>query len=409
MRYFALILITAVIAYLATCALRKSDASRTEPVTVPETITVLKPLPATVNKDTRSSVTVNETMIAGKAASRFEFTRAQFVSETHGWVMSSHSLYRTTDGGKTWERLSQEPEKDARFNSFSFVNESRGWLSIVKNNFADHYGVGISSVIMVTQDGGRSWKSQASFSDEMEIKDVRFLNANDGLAVGFRGLDKRPDRGELFLLRTTNGGENWNDISGPAKDAFRNQWGVANDAGKFIQWTPSSLLLLTQGGRIMTTTDDAKTWNTLVIFKDERPGGFISSLSYQKLVFDPEQRMGVVAAASGDEGYWGDLIVNENDTWTSYELNLTPIFDAVFLSEKDVLACGMSLQPVDERAKKQPNAAGVVLRSFDRGNSWQTIYRSKSEETFFAIARLKNNDFYAVSDIGTFLRFTLPQ
>jgi hypothetical protein len=154
---------------------------------------------------------------------------------------------------------------------------------------------------------------------------------------------------------------------------------------------------------------NAKTWNTVVIFKHEPDAGFLSPMSYQKLILDPEQRIGVVAAATGDEGYWGDLIVNENDSWTSYELKLTPIFDAVFLSEKDVLACGMSLQPVDERVKKPSNAAGVVLRSFDAGKSWQTIYRSKSEETFFSVARLKNNDFYAVSDIGTFLRFTLPQ
>jgi hypothetical protein len=49
------------------------------------------------------------------------------------------------------------------------------------------------------------------------------------------------------------------------------------------------------------------------------------------------------------------------------------------------------------------------LRSFDNGRSWQTIYRSKSQETFFFLTKINDHDFYAVSDMGTFLRFTLPQ
>jgi photosystem II stability/assembly factor-like uncharacterized protein len=261
---------------------------------------------------------------------------------------------------------------------------------------------------MVTNDGGSSWKLQASFANEIRLKDVEFFNVNEGLAVGARGLDNRADRGELFVLGTSNGGKDWNDISGPAKAAFKNQWGVANDYGNFIEWTPSSILLLTQGGRVMRTTDQGKTWNTVVIFEDERPGGVVSSTGFHKVALDPEQRFTVVAAGIGDEGYWGDFILNEDGRWTSYELRLTPILDAVFLSRKDVVACGLNVRPGNEKSNRLKDA-GVVLRSFDNGRSWQTIYRSKSDETFFFLTKTKGNDFYAVSDKGTFLRFTLPQ
>ena len=86
---------------------------------------------------------------------------------------------------------------------------------------------------------------------------------------------------------------------------------------------------------------------------------------------------------------------------------MTPILDAVFLSEKDVVACGLNRRPTNEKSHLKD--ADVVLRSFDNGRSWQTIYRSKSFETFFYLTRVKDNDFYAVSDTGTFLRFTLKQ
>jgi len=91
----------------------------------------------------------------------------------------------------------------------------------------------------------------------------------------------------------------------------------------------------------------------------------------------------VVAAGMGDEGYWGDFVVEEDGRWNSYELTLTPILDAVFLSQRDVVACGMNLRTRNEKSNHRLADAGVVLRSFDSGRSWQTIYRSKSLETFF--------------------------
>jgi photosystem II stability/assembly factor-like uncharacterized protein len=408
MRYFALVLTLVVISCLAAGVLRKrvGPATNSQPQ---ELITVLRPVPAILNEDTLPQVVATETKIKGTAGGPFEFKRAQFVNETHGWVMSSNNLYRTTDSGKSWERLRQEPEKDARFVSFSFVDESHGWLAILKKDFAKGYGLGNSSVIMVTNDGGRSWKLQAIFPDEIDVRDIEFFNASEGLAVGAKGLDNRPDRGELLVVGTSNGGKDWNDISASAKAAFKNQWGAANDYGKYIHWTPSALLLLTQGGRVMNTTDQGKTWNTIVIFKDERPRGFVSSMGYYKVALDPEQKFRVIAAVMGDEGYWGDFVVNEDGRWTSYELGLTPILDAVFLSGKDVVACGLNRRSGNENSNGHLKDAGVVLRSFDGGRSWQTIYRSKSDETFFFITRVKDNNFYAVSDKGTFLRFSLPQ
>ena len=73
-----------------------------------------------------------------------------------------------------------------------------------------------------------------------------------------------------------------------------------------------------------------------------------------------------------------------------------------------MIACGLNVRTIHEKAKRLKDA-GVILRSFDGGKSWESIYRSKTFETFFFITKVKDNLFYAVSDTGTFLRFTLPQ
>lgn len=408
MRYLVLGLAPLFSVTFATCTLR-GDYYPPTSSPPPEEIAVLRPVPAVLNEGTHHAVNATETQIKGKVGPPFQFRRAQFINETHGWAMTLYSLYRTIDSGKSWERLSQEPEKDGRFTAFSFVDESHGWLAIVKADYAERYGVGHSSAIMVTDDGGRSWHVQASFQDEIEIRDVQFLNENDGLAVGYKGLDNRPDRCQLFVLGTSNGGKDWNDISGPANAALTNHSGGASDRGDYIQWTTSSVLLLTEAARVMKSTDRGKTWNTIVRLEDERPDGFISSTGYYKLVLDPQGKMRVVGGAAGDEGYWGDFVVLEDGRWTSYEINLTPIHDAVFLSNKEVIASGLNLRPSSEKSNRRLKDAGVILRSFDSGKSWQSIYRSKTFETFFFITRVNDNQFYAVSDTGTFLRFTLPQ
>jgi len=372
-----------------------------------EEITALRPVAAVLNEGTHPSVNATETQIKGKPGPAFQFRQAQFINETHGWAMTLYSLYRTTDGGKTWERLSQEPEKDAQLRAFTFVDELHGWMAIVKMDSAKSYGLGISSVIMVTEDGGRSWKLQASYQDEIQINDVRFLNENEGLAVGHKGLENGADRAEICVLGTSNGGKEWNDISGAAKAAFRNQWGVANDSGTYLKWTPSWLLMLTQGGRVMSTADRGKTWNTIVILKYENPGGFITGTGFYNLVLDPQENIRVIGGAAGDEGYHGEFVIPEQGQWTTYEISATPIDDAVFLSDKEVIASGLNVRRTTDKSKLKD--AGVILRSFDGGKSWQTIYRSKTFETFFYITKVSDNQFYAVSDTGTFLRFNLPQ
>jgi photosystem II stability/assembly factor-like uncharacterized protein len=358
-----------------------------------ESITILRPVPAVLNEETHPTVEAIETHVKGKAGEPFEFKRAQFIDENHGWAMTEYWLYRTTDGGMTWERLQQNPEKDARFTAFFFADKSHGWLASVKMDPAKRYGLGNSSVIMVTDDGGRSWKLQASFPDEVAINEIRFFDTSAGLAVGARMMEGQAVYEELLVLKTSNGGNEWNNTSEPAKALIRNEYGMSNDAGRQIEWTSaSSVFLLTRFGRVMSTSDGGRTWKLVASFRKVRPDVFAYPTNMRNLSIDSEHRVRVIAAGIGEDvfhgdlkdfkSYWGQFIVQEDGGWQTYELDRTPILDAVLLSDKEVLACGLNMQPGDEKANSRLKDAGVILRSFDGGKSWQTIYRSKSWETF---------------------------
>ena len=371
---------------------------------------VLRPIKASLN-ERNAEISVKETRIVPKSDLAGSFELAQFVNEQYGWVSTQKILYKTSSAGITWEPLPIQVPEYSYVSSFFFTDELHGWLVLGKQVFTERYGLGNSSQILTTIDGGKTWSEQAIFPDEVRIREIRFFNASDGFAVGGRMVDQPVNQGppyeEIFVLKTDNGGKAWSNISDVIKTTMRAEDGSIGDSGRSIHWqSQTQTFLLTRDGRIIATHDQGKTWRTTSKLKDERPEGWVSSTGYYKLISDTDKQLRVIAGAMGDEGSWGDLVVKDNtNSWTSYELNLTPILDAVFLSRNEVLACGMEIR--SQTDKRTPSVVGIVLHSLDCGKSWTPIYRSKLKEMFISLTRISEKEFYAVSDAGTFLKLTL--
>jgi len=113
----------------------------------------------------------------------------QFVDSQHGWILGDDleipgmgdraGLWRTVDGGETWQLLDVEYNVQA----MHFVDPLRGWLAA--------YG------IWRTIDGGDTWTRQQTPSDS--FYGLFFLDENLGWAVGLGGK----------VIRTLDGGETW--------------------------------------------------------------------------------------------------------------------------------------------------------------------------------------------------------
>ena len=371
---------------------------------------VLRPLEARLSESSNSLVDVRETRIRS-ALNNGSIRSALFVTGQKGWAHSGRSVFRTADGGATWSRLSFSVDERSEISSFTFADESRGWLAVTKQRYMERYGLGNSSQIWATNDGGDTWYKQADFPDEVILRQLSFLNANDGFAIGARMIDQSPDQGppyaQILVLSTADGGGIWTDFSEGAKEEIRKQMGLPADYAFSLHWrSPTDGFLLTEWGRILQTSDQGKTWKTIVTFKDERPNGWVSSVGYYKLVFDTAQRIRILAGSIGDHGHWADFVVHgDDDSWRSYELRRHPISDAIFLSRDEVVACGQSIRAHNDN--RNPPISGVILRSMDSGQNWEVIYRSKINETFVSLTKVNDREFYAVSDRGAFLRFEL--
>ncbi len=132
-----------------------------------------------------------------------DFTDIQFVSKDTGWAVgySIRRVWKTTDGGETWQ------EKGTGlfgvFTSCSFLNGMEGWVAGAYS-YIDNFE---NEIIYHTTDGGDTWEQQDSPNRTGPLNKIHVLPSGTGFAYGW-------GQG----TRTTNRGETW-EAMGPGSQA----------------------------------------------------------------------------------------------------------------------------------------------------------------------------------------------
>lgn len=190
-----------------------------------------------------------------------------FVDNEYGWMKISKwigprsnnedYLWKTKDGGKTWEKVSTPPE----FWTFTFIDSLRGVS-------------GGGSGFCRTTDGGNTWQACKIDSDIKlgGVEDICFSDSQYGWAIGI-DIDCTDGCGALF--KTTNGGETWHRVIGA---------GFATD----VFFTDSLHGVVLSAPGYMWTEDGGKTWGGRelpsrtndVVFIDRETGWMVGDMGF---------------------------------------------------------------------------------------------------------------------------------
>ncbi|GBC92431.1 Ycf48-like protein [bacterium HR15] len=201
----------------------------------------------------------------------FDINDVRFTSRQTGWVVGVdndlghyRNIYRTTDGGQTWQ-LVVPVQAAVSYHAVDFVGNS-GWI------------VGPRSYLLRTTDGGQTWQQvNLPYGNvtNLQFVDVGFATEQVGWMIGTLG----------YVLRTTNGGQSWQlQNLGTDEDIAALYVVSENEA-----WIAGAL------GSVFHTTNGGQTWvreNT----------GYPSSLGLSALHGTPDGHL-----VGG--GYQGFLIV----------------------------------------------------------------------------------------------------
>lgn len=183
----------------------------------------------------------------------FEFL--QFIDENVGYggaYLFGHSnLYKTTDGGKTWKDL---PVGDLKFGDAYFHDAKTG---IMASN----------RTIRKTVDGGESWTTVQEIGGA-DFSDVEFLNDKIAYAVGSR-FDQLKNTFSSKIYFSNDGGETWKEEA----------LGIADHLGKVRFYNGRAYAVSNQGvvlqSRILgpaNSINQLEENNSLTIFPNPATG-----------------------------------------------------------------------------------------------------------------------------------------
>jgi len=198
-----------------------------------------------------------------------EFNSIRFTDKKRGYIVGSvvkgdnvvdSLLYRTEDGGDTWQRVSL-PVRNELIH-LVFRGNSKGWI------------VGSGGLILATTDDGLTWNKQQT-GVSSTLYNVDFRDDDNGYAVGEKGT----------ILRTENGGGTW----------LKTDSGVSGTLLRVDFADSKNGWIVGRGGVILRSGDKGVTWlrqdsgttsNLFGLFMDKKYGWAVGQngliLKYQK-------------------------------------------------------------------------------------------------------------------------------
>jgi photosystem II stability/assembly factor-like uncharacterized protein len=139
------------------------------------------------------------------------------------------------DGGETWRQAESVPTR-ATLTDVTFVDPERGWA------------VGHDQVVLHTLDGGERWERQfAAPEEESPLLGVWFEDARHGIAVGAFAL----------LLETNDGGETWE------RRAIRDDLEEDYHLNAIFGGPKGGVFVAAEFGSIFRSTDAGASWERL--------------------------------------------------------------------------------------------------------------------------------------------------
>lgn len=162
-----------------------------------------------------------------------------FADADTGWIGgSSGTFLKTSDGGKTWKQM---PKFTAdTILEIIFKDKNTGWILCERDVFS--LGIRSPSYLMKTTNGGENWERiEFNNADRQRITKIFFAENGFGLAIG--------ETGAFYGLQDDN--QTWKKLSLPSRYLMSDGIFTNNLHG----------VIVGGGGTILFTEDAGTTWN----------------------------------------------------------------------------------------------------------------------------------------------------
>jgi photosystem II stability/assembly factor-like uncharacterized protein len=339
---------------------------------------------------------------------RATFHNVFFTDDLKGWLLSYAgqfgNLFKTTDGGVSWQ---YSFIRYGKLTDISFPTESTGYI------------VGGSGLIAKTTDGGINW-IVLTRGTWHHFYHSQFYNKDIGWAAGFRQRVLGVYYYSNVIVRTTDGGNNWEEIPSPYFQRYQDLFFASDKIG----W-------ITAFGGILKTTDGGETWFPLsvpyqiyrsIYFLDENTGWTVGQHGSQGILMYTSDggetwinkkyfsnyvntAIWFIDLQTGFINYGSGIYKTTDGGLTWENCLITPTTINTGLYTRDIFFIKDSLGFASGSYRFSPRA--FVVKTTDQGTTWQVT----NEELFGSGSKIEFIDEYNGYLIGvnSSLYFTTNQ
>ncbi|HXQ69155.1 MAG TPA: YCF48-related protein [Pyrinomonadaceae bacterium] len=283
-----------------------------------------------------------------------------FIDQNHGWAAGSKgTLLRTEDGGRTWKGTSASTDDIVR--DVYFIDAQNGWLVCEVNQYQLKSVDDPRAYLMKTTDGGANW-------NRVEIKGF------DVDSILVRAVFSRGGRGWAFgeagaIFATRDSGETWVRLRSPTRRLLLGGTFVDDDRG----WVVGA------GATIIQTADGGDTW-----YQSSLPG-VEKTVRFTAASFI-DNRLGWAVGSAGSVF----RTTNGGRTWQRQESGVeVDLFDVKFVDAQEGWAVG---------------SEGTIVHTTNGGGTW-TTERSGTEHQLERVFFTDKSHGWAVGFGGTVVAY----
>ena len=282
----------------------------------------------TIGASLLASCTLALALLAGTAGATVHYGSLSFVDQTHGWAAGytdttgMTDVWRSVDGGKTWQRVGSSPAAGGGI----------GWVAFVSPTT----GLWCNGTLMHTTDSGESWDPAGSSGMGYYV-DADFATDDRAWAARVNGSSEAGGG----VARTDDGGASWtSQLERPGPDGSGGFWRISAPSTAYCY-------ALKQGrkGGVYATADAGASWKRRIL------PSYSAGRRYSDLDF-PLARTGWVVGAAGRIL----KTTNGGSTWATQRSLCTSELASVDF--------------VDAKMGYVAGAGGRVLRTVDGGRHW---------------------------------------
>ncbi len=292
------------------------------------------------------------------------------------WVSGSNGqVGKTLDGGKIWTWTQPKGYEKLDFRDIEAFDELK---AIVVN-------AGSPAFILSTLDGGKSWTEVYKNTDSAIFLDgMSFWDHQQGIIFG------DPINNKMQLLKTTDGGFTWQDISGNLKkDLAKGEAGFAA-SGTTIRTTTDGKVWIASGGSKSNIYYSSNYGNSWKVYPCPILQGESSTGPFSIAFYNNKQGLAVGGDYLKDKENTNNVLMTNNGgkTWIKPEKQVYGYRSAVeYITDKICFTTGSSgtdystdggntwtnISKLNFNALQKAKIGSLILLTGNRGNIYQVV------------------------------------